>query len=237
MQSSSPISPSKPSFCTPPDYYWPFHNGFNNSLKDRRPPTDFVGPDQAPPYKYYRQSAHSPSVGTHLSHPHLHGSRHDPPYNASSDVSSYSSTAVNHRPMYSPHVHTGHLGTPFVDQSANSGALLSEVRRMSAQISALQEGQERLLTSLDKMEVRVNALENPPEDEIGAGSCARKTAAGSRSCANDHPSVKMSQRIRSPMISQLTYLYASLSSTHCSMTCVGWIRVVTRQSVAPKFVQ
>jgi hypothetical protein len=142
MQSSSPISPSKPSFCTPPDYYWPFHNGFNNSLKDRRPPTDFVGPDQAPPYKYYRQSAHSPSVGTHLSHPHPCGSRHDPPYNASSDASSYSSAAVNHRPMYSPHVHTGYLGTPFVDQSANSGALLSEVRRMSAQISTLQEGQE-----------------------------------------------------------------------------------------------
>ncbi len=96
-----------------------------------------------PPYDYYHQSAHSPSVslGTHLSHPHPLESRYEPPYNVSSKGSSYSSAAVNHQPIYSPHGHPGHLRTLFLDQGADSeqGALLSEVRQMLAQISALQE--------------------------------------------------------------------------------------------------
>jgi len=43
---------------------------------------------------------------------------------------------------------------PFLEQSADSGqaALFSEVRQMSAQISALQELQGWLLTGLEKIE-------------------------------------------------------------------------------------
>ena len=80
-----------------------------------------------------------------------------------------------------------------------------------------------MLTMLNKMGAHVNTLENPPEDEIETGSHAKKTAAAPRGGANDHPSVKVSQRIRSPMSTQLTHLYASLSSTRCSMRCVQLI--------------
>jgi hypothetical protein len=103
--------------------------------------------------------------------------------------------------MYSPHVHTGRLGTPFLDQGADSGqaALLSEARRISAHMSALQEVQGRILTGLEKLEARVNALETPPEDQTQTGSRAKKTTAASRGGANDHPTVKVSQQIRPPM--------------------------------------
>ena len=105
--------------------------------------------------------------------------------------------------MYSPHiqVHTGRLGTPFLEQSTDSGqvALFSKVRQMSAQISALQELQGRLLTRLEKIEAQVNALENPSKDKIGTRSRAKKMAAAPRGGANDHPTVKVSQRIRPPM--------------------------------------
>ena len=86
---------------------------------------------------------------------------------------------------------------PFLEQSADSGqaALFSEVRQMSAQISALQELQGRLLTGLEKIDARVNTLENPPEDETGTGSHPKKTTAASRGGANDHPTVKVSQQI------------------------------------------
>ena len=77
-----------------------------------------------------------------------------------------------------------------------------------------------MLTTLNKMGAHVDALENPSEDEIGTGSHAKKTAAAPRGGANDHPSVKVSQRIRSPMSTQLTHLYASLLSMRCSMRCV-----------------
>jgi len=96
--------------------------------------------------------------------------------------------------MYSPHGHTGHLGTPFLDQGADSGqgALLSEVRQMSAQISALQELQGQLLTRLEKIDMQVNTLENPPEDETETGIYSKKMTAASRGGANDHPTVKVS---------------------------------------------
>ncbi len=70
---------------------------------------------------------------------------------------------------------------------------------MLAQISALQELQGRLLTRLEKIETQVNALENPSKDKIGTRSHAKKTAAAPRGGANDHPTVKVSQRIRPPM--------------------------------------
>jgi hypothetical protein len=92
---------------------------------------------------------------------------------------------------------------------------------MSAHISTLQEAQWRLLTRLEKMEARVNALENPPEDEPRAGNRAKKTAAGSRGSANEHPSVKVSQQSSPPMTLQPTHLYTSPLSTCCSMKCVG----------------
>jgi hypothetical protein len=199
-----------------------------------------MGPDQVSPYEYHRQSARSPSISlgtsTHLSHAHPLGSRHDPSYNASSESSSYSG-AANHRPTYLPHVHTSRLGTPFLDQNTDSGqtTLLSEVRRMSAHISSLQEAQGRLLTGLEKMEVRVDALENPPEDEAGTGSRA-KMAAGSKSGANEHPSVKASQHIIPPMMLQLNSPFISQSSTRCSMVCVGWTRAVTKQNIPNDFV-
>ena len=79
-------------------------------------------------------------------------------------------------------------------------ALFSEVRQILAHISTLQEEQERLLTSLNKMEARINTLKNPPENNIGTESCAKKMAAAIRGSANDHPSVKVSQQIRPPMI-------------------------------------
>jgi hypothetical protein len=81
---------------------------------------------------------------------------------------------------------------------------------MSAQISALQELQGRLLTRLEKIDARVNALENPPVDETGTGSRAKKTAGGSRGGANEHPSVKVSQQIISPRtLTNLTFTLAS----------------------------
>jgi hypothetical protein len=81
---------------------------------------------------------------------------------------------------------------------------------MSAQISALQELQGRLLTGLEKIDARVNALENPPVDETGIGSRAKKTAGGSRGGANEHLSVKVSQQIISPRtLTNLTFTLAS----------------------------
>ena len=200
----------KLSFHTPPDYYWPFCNRFNDSLKDKGPPTDLIGPDQVQPYEHYHQSAHSPSIGTHLFHPHLRRSCHDPPYNASSNASLYSSIAVNYRYMYSPHVHTSRLRMPFLKQSTESGqaALFSEVRQISVHISTLQEGQEQLL---NKMEAHINALENPPENDIGTGSRAKKTAAATRGGINDHPLVKVSQQIRPLMILISTHPFSSAS--------------------------
>jgi hypothetical protein len=74
---------------------------------------------------------------------------------------------------------------------------------MSAQLSTLQDVQGQLLTGFNKMEERVNALENPSEDEAGTGSRAKKMAAGSRGGASEHPSVKVIQYIIPPMKLQL----------------------------------
>jgi hypothetical protein len=81
---------------------------------------------------------------------------------------------------------------------------------MSAQIYALQELQGWLLTGLEKIDARVNTLENLPVDETGIGSRAKKTAGGSRGGANEHPLVKVSQQIISPRtITNLTFTLAS----------------------------
>lgn len=100
--------------------------------------------------------------------------------------------------MYSPHTCTGCLGTPFLDQSTDSAALrlFSEIRQLSAQISAMQNMQGELVTGLNKIEARVKALENLPEVETRTGGRVKKTAAGSKGGANEHPSVKVSQQIR-----------------------------------------
>ena len=55
------------------------------------------------------------------------------------------------------------------------------------------------------MEGHINALKNPPKNDIGTGSCAKKMAVATRGGTNNHPSVKVSQQIRPPMILILTY--------------------------------
>jgi hypothetical protein len=75
-----------------------------------------------------------------------------------------------------------------------------------------KEGQEQLLTSLNKMEAHINALENPPENDIiGTGSRAKKTAAATRGGTSNHPLVKVSQQIRPLMILISTYPFPSAS--------------------------
>jgi len=71
------------------------------------------------------------------------------------------------------------------------------------------------------MEAHINALENPPENDIGTGSCAKKTAAATRGGANNHPLVKVSQWIRPPMILISTHPFHQPLVHAFFMRCVG----------------
>jgi hypothetical protein len=94
----------------------------------------------------------------------------------------------------------GRLDTPFTDQStglvhASIKLLMSEVQRLSARVSDLVEleGQrthamEEIVTRLDRIESRVEALEAPPLD--GNGN-TKTSARSSRGGSNDTPLLKV----------------------------------------------